>query len=75
MVLEDVTEFDYSGQNTKMSKILLNGNNVCMVGPSSDQAIQGQVKSSQVKTKQDQEQPRGEREREREKKKKKKKML
>jgi len=31
MVLEDVTEFDYSGQNTKMSKILLNGNNVCTV--------------------------------------------
>ena len=46
MVLEDVTELwvrqvmtllpltkdsDYSGTNTKLSKILLNGNNVCMV--------------------------------------------
>lgn len=31
MVLEDVTEFDYSGENTKLPKILLNGNNVCMV--------------------------------------------
>jgi hypothetical protein len=32
MVLEDVTEFDYSGNHTKLSKILLNGNNICMVG-------------------------------------------
>jgi len=31
MVLEDVTEFDYSGTHTKLPKILLNGNNVCMV--------------------------------------------
>lgn len=31
MVLEDVTEFDYSGAPTKLSKILLNGNNICMV--------------------------------------------
>lgn len=31
MVLEDVTEFDYSGSPTKLSKILLNGNNICMV--------------------------------------------
>ncbi|KAL8342518.1 hypothetical protein RB601_004911 [Gaeumannomyces tritici] len=31
MVLEDVTEFDYSGNHTKLSKILLNGNNICMV--------------------------------------------
>lgn len=31
MVLEDVTEFDYSGAPAKLSKILLNGNNVCMV--------------------------------------------
>ncbi|KAK9777894.1 putative LSM domain-containing protein [Seiridium cardinale] len=30
MVLEDVTEFDYSGNHTKLSKILLNGNNICM---------------------------------------------
>ncbi|THW95892.1 hypothetical protein D6D17_07641 [Aureobasidium pullulans] len=28
MVLEDVTEYDYTGTSTKMSKILLNGNNV-----------------------------------------------
>ncbi|KAL7625093.1 RNA-binding protein lsm5 [Parahypoxylon ruwenzoriense] len=31
MVLEDVTEFDYSGNHTKLSKILLNGNNICMM--------------------------------------------
>jgi len=31
MVLEDVTEFDYSGEPTRMKKILLNGNNICMV--------------------------------------------
>ncbi|KAF2222177.1 U6 snRNA-associated Sm-like protein LSm5 [Elsinoe fawcettii] len=34
MVLEDVTEVDYaSGANTKLSKILLNGNNICMLIP------------------------------------------
>ncbi|KMU80683.1 hypothetical protein CISG_08747 [Coccidioides immitis RMSCC 3703] len=31
MVLEDVTEFDYTGAQTKLPKILLNGNNVCMI--------------------------------------------
>lgn len=31
MVLEDVTEYDYTGSTNKMSKILLNGNNICMV--------------------------------------------
>jgi U6 snRNA-associated Sm-like protein LSm5 len=31
MVLEDVTEFDYSGAQVKLPKILLNGNNICMV--------------------------------------------
>jgi hypothetical protein len=31
MVLEDVTEYDYSGNTNKMNKILLNGNNICMV--------------------------------------------
>ena len=31
MVLEDVTEYDYSSKPTKLSKILLNGNNICMV--------------------------------------------
>ncbi|KAM0690470.1 hypothetical protein Q7P36_009237 [Cladosporium allicinum] len=30
MVLEDVTEYDYSGATTKLPKILLNGNNICM---------------------------------------------
>ncbi|KAL3408773.1 putative small nuclear ribonucleoprotein [Aspergillus fumigatus] len=30
MVLEDVTEFDYSGAQVKLPKILLNGNNICM---------------------------------------------
>ncbi|CAF9923251.1 MAG: RNA-binding protein lsm5 [Gomphillus americanus] len=33
MVLEDVTEFDYTGTNTKRKRILLNGNNVCMLVP------------------------------------------
>ncbi|KAK7967457.1 U6 snRNA-associated Sm-like protein LSm5 [Apiospora aurea] len=33
MVLEDVTEFDYSGNHTKLTKILLNGNNICMLIP------------------------------------------
>ncbi|EXJ64898.1 hypothetical protein A1O7_01237 [Cladophialophora yegresii CBS 114405] len=32
MVLEDVIEFDYTGAQTKLPKILLNGNNICMVG-------------------------------------------
>jgi U6 snRNA-associated Sm-like protein LSm5 len=31
MVLEDVIEFDYDGGQTKLPKILLNGNNICMV--------------------------------------------
>ncbi|KKK12794.1 small nuclear ribonucleoprotein [Aspergillus rambellii] len=33
MVLEDVTEFDYSGAQIKLPKILLNGNNICMLIP------------------------------------------
>ncbi|KAL1894144.1 RNA-binding protein lsm5 [Ceratocystis pirilliformis] len=33
MVLEDVIEFDYSGNHTKLPKLLLNGNNVCMLIP------------------------------------------
>ncbi|KAL3957610.1 hypothetical protein ACCO45_008188 [Purpureocillium lilacinum] len=33
MVLEDVTEFDYSGNHTSLPKILLNGNNICMLIP------------------------------------------
>ncbi|KAK2775610.1 U6 snRNA-associated Sm-like protein LSm5 [Colletotrichum kahawae] len=33
MVLEDVTEFDYSGNHIKLPKILLNGNNICMLIP------------------------------------------
>jgi len=33
MVLEDVTEFDYTGSQTKLPKILLNGNNICMLIP------------------------------------------
>lgn len=31
MVLEDVIEFDYTGAQTRLPKILLNGNNICMV--------------------------------------------
>ncbi|EPS39378.1 hypothetical protein H072_6864 [Dactylellina haptotyla CBS 200.50] len=33
MVLEDVTEFDSSGEPVKLKKILLNGNNICMLIP------------------------------------------
>lgn len=34
MVLEGVMEFDYNnGNRTKLSKILLNGNNICMLIP------------------------------------------
>ncbi|GIZ49565.1 Sm-like protein LSM5 [Cercospora beticola] len=33
MVLEDVTEYDYTGGHTKLKKILLNGNNVAMLIP------------------------------------------
>ncbi|KAF3912190.1 hypothetical protein ABW21_db0208144 [Orbilia brochopaga] len=31
MVLEDVTEYDGSGEQVQLKKILLNGNNICMV--------------------------------------------
>ena len=40
MVLEDVIEFDYSNEPTKLNKILLNGNNVCMVGCQTPMNIQ-----------------------------------
>ncbi|KAL8288735.1 hypothetical protein RB594_009043 [Gaeumannomyces avenae] len=40
MVLEDVTEFDYSGNHTKLSKILLNGNNICMLIPGGEGPVQ-----------------------------------
>ncbi|KAH9845342.1 like-Sm ribonucleoprotein [Teratosphaeria destructans] len=33
MVLEDVIEYDYTGTQTKLPKILLNGNNICMLIP------------------------------------------
>ncbi|KAF2185115.1 putative small nuclear ribonucleoprotein [Zopfia rhizophila CBS 207.26] len=41
MVLVDVTEHDYSKGRTRLPKILLNGNNICMLvpggeGPESD---------------------------------------
>ena len=36
MVLEDVTEFDYTGTQIKLPKILLNGNNICMVSHNQD---------------------------------------
>ncbi|KAK3403559.1 putative U6 SNRNA-associated SM-LIKE protein LSM5 [Sordaria brevicollis] len=39
MVLEDVTEFDYSGNHTKLKKILLNGNNICMLIPGGEGPI------------------------------------
>ena len=36
MVLEDVTEYEHTGEGikvTKLDEILLNGNNVCMIIP------------------------------------------
>ncbi|KAF1984637.1 putative U6 SNRNA-associated SM-LIKE protein LSM5 [Aulographum hederae CBS 113979] len=36
IVLSDVTEYNYSGATNKMTKILLNGNNVCMLVPGGD---------------------------------------
>ncbi|KAK9380583.1 U6 snRNA-associated Sm-like protein LSm5 [Kockiozyma suomiensis] len=33
MVLSDVTEYDALGNQTHLSKILLNGNNICMLIP------------------------------------------
>ncbi|KAN0076651.1 hypothetical protein V8E54_006793 [Elaphomyces granulatus] len=39
MVLEDVTEFDYSGSQEKLPKILLNGNNICMLIPGGEGPI------------------------------------
>ncbi|KAK9486176.1 U6 snRNA-associated Sm-like protein LSm5 [Lipomyces starkeyi] len=33
MVLEDVTEYDNLGNQTHLEKILLNGNNICMLIP------------------------------------------
>ncbi|KKA25439.1 Small nuclear ribonucleoprotein (LSM5) [Rasamsonia emersonii CBS 393.64] len=39
MVLEDVTEFDYSGNQEKLPKILLNGNNICMLIPGGEGPI------------------------------------
>jgi U6 snRNA-associated Sm-like protein LSm5 len=40
MVLEDVTEFDYSGNHTKLPKILLNGNNICMLIPGGEGPVE-----------------------------------
>ncbi|KAH9860540.1 RNA-binding protein lsm5 [Plenodomus biglobosus] len=36
MVLEDVTEIDVTEGNNKLPKILLNGNNICMMVPGGD---------------------------------------
>ncbi|KAF1845739.1 LSM-domain-containing protein [Cucurbitaria berberidis CBS 394.84] len=36
MVLEDVTEIDVAEGNVKLPKILLNGNNICMMVPGGD---------------------------------------
>ncbi|KAF1929757.1 LSM-domain-containing protein [Didymella exigua CBS 183.55] len=36
MVLEDVTEIDPAEGNNKLPKILLNGNNICMMVPGGD---------------------------------------
>ncbi|KAI5795247.1 LSM domain-containing protein [Geopyxis carbonaria] len=36
MVLEDVTEYESTGEQVKLEKILLNGNNICMLIPGGD---------------------------------------
>ncbi|TGZ78379.1 like-Sm ribonucleo protein [Ascodesmis nigricans] len=36
MVLEDVTEYEATGEKIKREKILLNGNNICMLIPGGD---------------------------------------
>uniref|UniRef100_A0A060TDE9 LSM complex subunit LSM5 n=1 Tax=Blastobotrys adeninivorans TaxID=409370 RepID=A0A060TDE9_BLAAD len=36
MVLKDVTEYDAEGNEHKLPKILLNGNNVCMIIPAAE---------------------------------------
>ncbi|RPA81239.1 LSM-domain-containing protein [Ascobolus immersus RN42] len=36
MVLEDVTEYEADGTQKKLKKILLNGNNICMLIPGGD---------------------------------------
>ncbi|KAF8469052.1 hypothetical protein BDZ91DRAFT_721637 [Kalaharituber pfeilii] len=36
MVLEDVTEYESTGEQIKLKKILLNGNNICMLIPGGD---------------------------------------
>ncbi|KAF1945439.1 LSM-domain-containing protein [Clathrospora elynae] len=36
MVLEDVTEIDPADGNSRLPKILLNGNNICMMVPGGD---------------------------------------
>ncbi|KAA8913512.1 LSM domain-containing protein [Sphaerosporella brunnea] len=36
MVLEDVTEYEPTGEQNRLSKILLNGNNICMLIPGGD---------------------------------------
>ncbi|KAK2755493.1 RNA-binding protein lsm5 [Arachnomyces sp. PD_36] len=41
MVLNDVTEFDYAtGSQSKISKILLNGNNICMLIPGGEGPVE-----------------------------------
>ncbi|KAB8304977.1 hypothetical protein EYC80_004290 [Monilinia laxa] len=41
MVLEDVIEFDYSGNQTKLPKILLNGNGIAMLVPGGEGPVAG----------------------------------
>ncbi|KPI46033.1 U6 snRNA-associated Sm-like protein LSm5 [Cyphellophora attinorum] len=43
MVLEDVVEFDYqTGGQTRLPKILLNGNNICMLIPGGEGPVSGE---------------------------------
>ncbi|KAK9449959.1 small nuclear ribonucleoprotein, variant [Limtongia smithiae] len=41
MVLEDVTEYDNMGNQTQLPKILLNGNNICMLIPGGEPGGEG----------------------------------
>ncbi|CAG8924571.1 unnamed protein product [Penicillium salamii] len=43
MVMEDVTEFDYTGAQIKLPKLLLNGNNICMASHPHEASFRGEL--------------------------------
>ncbi|CAG7970707.1 unnamed protein product [Penicillium salamii] len=43
MVMEDVTEFDYTGAQIKLPKLLLNGNNICMASYPHEASFRGEL--------------------------------